>query len=208
MTINQSYNIPTQSVLFEEEIKKSRFITYLAHVQDVAQAKHYIQEIKQLHPQARHHCWAYIAGAPTDSQVLGCSDDGEPAGTAGKPILAQIMGSGLGQVIAVVVRYYGGVLLGTGGLVKAYGHGVQQALKLLQTKLYTPQIAYQLVCEYAQIKTVESIIAQNLGTIEQVDYGQLILMHIMLPQEAVEQVQKQLQNCSKGQLTLIKTDSL
>ncbi|MGV8209328.1 YigZ family protein, partial [Pseudomonas aeruginosa] len=90
----------------------------------------------------RHHCVAWGAGPPNDSQQLGFSDDGEPAGTAGKPMLAQLMGSGVGEITAVVVRYYGGILLGTGGLVKAYGGGVHQALAQLATQRKTPLTAY------------------------------------------------------------------
>ncbi len=72
-----------------------------------------IESVRAEHPDARHHCVAWVAGAPDDSQQLGFSDDGEPAGTAGKPMLAQLMGSGVGEITAVVVRYYGGILLGT-----------------------------------------------------------------------------------------------
>lgn len=127
------YKIPKSAVIFEEEIKKSRFITYLQHVENLTQAKAFWQQIKSQHPQARHHCWATIAGAPNDSQQFGFSDDGEPAGTAGKPMLSALQGSKIGEICAVVVRYYGGILLGTGGLVRAYGNGVQQALTLLET---------------------------------------------------------------------------
>ena len=82
------YLIPKSAVVFEEEIKKSRFITYLQHTEGLEQAKAFWAEIKAQHPNARHHCWAAVAGKPTDSQQLGFSDDGEPAGTAGKPMLS------------------------------------------------------------------------------------------------------------------------
>ena len=84
----------------------------------MAAAKAFVESVRAEHPDARHHCVAWVAGPPDDSQQLGFSDDGEPAGTAGKPMLAQLMGSGVGEITAVVVRYYGGILLGTGGLVK------------------------------------------------------------------------------------------
>jgi uncharacterized YigZ family protein len=127
----QPYPVPAQSVEISEEIKKSRFITLLQPTPGVEAAKAFIQQVKSQHPSARHHCWAFVAGAPSDSQQLGFSDDGEPAGTAGKPILGQLMGSGIGEITAVVVRYYGGIKLGTGGLVRAYGNGVQLALAQL-----------------------------------------------------------------------------
>ena len=144
------YLIPKSAVIFEEEIKKSRFITYLQHTEGLEQAKAFWAEIKAQHPNARHHCWAAVAGKPTDSQQLGFSDDGEPAGTAGKPMLSALQGSQVGEISAVVVRYYGGILLGTGGLVRAYGNGVQQALKLLETERKVERQLFQVHCDYAQ----------------------------------------------------------
>ena len=137
----QAYPILTVPVSFSEEIKKSRFTTILAATPGIDAAKAFIQRVREEHASAGHHCWAFVAGAPDDSQQLGFSDDGEPSGTAGKPMLSQLMGSGIGEITAVVVRYYGGIPLGTGGLVKAYGGGVQQALKLVSLQenclLYT-----------------------------------------------------------------------
>lgn len=130
---DQPYLIPASTTLFEEEIKKSVFITHLAHTPSIEAAKAFVEQIKQEHASARHNCWGFVAGRPEDSMKWGFSDDGEPSGTAGKPILAQLSGSGVGEIAAVVTRYSGGIKLGTGGLVKAYGGGVQQALKLLQT---------------------------------------------------------------------------
>ena len=138
------YLIPKSAVVFEEEIKKSRFITYLQHTEGLEQAKAFWAEIKSQNPNARHHCWAAVAGKPTDSQQLGFSDDGEPAGTAGKPMLSALQGSQVGEISAVVVRYYGGILLGTGGLVRAYGNGVQQALKLLETERKVERQLFQV----------------------------------------------------------------
>lgn len=128
------YLVPKSAVVFEEEIKKSRFITYLQRTEGLEEAKAFWAKIKLEHSSARHHCWATVAGKPTDSQQLGFSDDGEPAGTAGKPMLNALLGCGVGEISVVVVRYFGGTLLGTGGLVRAYGNGVQQALKLLETE--------------------------------------------------------------------------
>ncbi|STD23923.1 IMPACT family member yigZ [Enterobacter asburiae] len=110
----ESWLIPAEPVTFVEEIKKSRFITLLAHTDGVEAAKAFVESVRAEHPDARHHCVAWVAGPPDDSQQLGFSDDGEPAGTAGKPMLSQLMGSGVGEITAVVVRYYGGILLGHG----------------------------------------------------------------------------------------------
>ncbi|GAK87223.1 protein co-occurring with transport systems [Vibrio ponticus] len=132
----------------------------MAHTPNVAAAKSFVDEIKKKHADARHNCWAFVAGRPGDSMQWGFSDDGEPSGTAGKPILAQLSGSGVGEISAVVTRYYGGIRLGTGGLVKAYGGGVQQALKLLQTieKKITTLITLKL--DYGFMPVAQSLFAQ------------------------------------------------
>lgn len=156
----QPYFIPSNEVTYEEEIKKSLFITQLAHTPSIESAKAFVEEIKVRHATARHNCWGFVAGRAEDSLLWGFSDDGEPSGTAGKPILAQLSGSGVGEMTAVVTRYSGGVKLGTGGLVKAYGGGVQQALKQLQTieKKITTQL--QLRLDYPLMPLVQSIMSQ------------------------------------------------
>ncbi|GEM76318.1 YigZ family protein [Vibrio sagamiensis] len=156
----QPYLIPAESIQFEEEIKKSTFITYLAHTPSIDDAKAFIEQIKSQHADARHNCWAFVAGRPEDSMKWGFSDDGEPSGTAGKPILAQLSGSGIGELTAVVTRYYGGIRLGTGGLVKAYGGGVQQALKQLQTIEKKITIKIRVELDYGFMPIAQSLMSQ------------------------------------------------
>ena len=143
---------------------------------------------------------------PNDSQQLGFSDDGEPAGTAGKPMLAQLMGSGVGEITAVVVRYYGGILLGTGGLVKAYGGGVHQALAGLTTQRKTPLTAYTLQCEYGQLAGVETLLAQFSGQIVASDYQASVQLRVALPQAEVASFSTKLADFSRGSLQLLKID--
>ncbi|CAI2303781.1 YigZ family protein [Vibrio parahaemolyticus] len=162
---DQPYLIPSAPALFEEEIKKSVFITYLAHTPSVDAAKAFVDQIKAKHSDARHNCWGFVAGRPEDSMKWGFSDDGEPSGTAGKPILAQLSGSGVGEITAVVTRYSGGIKLGTGGLVKAYGGGVQQALKLLQTIEKKITTKLRLTLDYGLMPIAQSIMPQ-FGAVE------------------------------------------
>lgn len=152
-----AYLIPEHPVLFEEEIKKSVFITQIAHTPSIELAKAFVDRVKKQHSSARHNCWGFVAGRPENSMMWGFSDDGEPSGTAGKPILAQLSGSGIGELTAVVTRYSGGIKLGTGGLVKAYGGGVQQALKLIQTieKKITTQLRLELDYAFVSIAQAE-----------------------------------------------------
>ncbi|MCC4237660.1 YigZ family protein [Vibrio anguillarum] len=170
----QPYLIPALPTQFEEEIKKSLFITYLAHTPSVDATKAFVAQIKTKHSDARHNCWGFVAGRPEDSMLWGFSDDGEPSGTAGKPILAQLAGSSVGELTAVVTRYYGGIRLGTGGLVKAYGGGVQQALKQLQTieKKITTKLS--LTLDYGFVPIAQSIIAQYEALEVEADYKEQV----------------------------------
>ncbi|GLQ71999.1 YigZ family protein [Vibrio sp. vnigr-6D03] len=166
--------IPAEPVIFEEEIKKSLFITQLAHTPSIESAKAFIESVKVEHASARHNCWGFAAGRPEDSLLYGFSDDGEPSGTAGKPILAQLSGSGVGEISAVVTRYSGGIKLGTGGLVKAYGGGVQQALKLLQTieKKITTNLKLRL--DYSFMPIAQSLMETYQAHQLDADYGEFV----------------------------------
>ena len=116
----ESYNVPCDEIVIEEEIKHSCFISFLFHCDSVDKLKLVLTDIKRDYPGASHYCSAFVAGAPDDSVLIGSSDDGEPAGSAGRPMLAVLQGAHIGEVGAVVVRYYGGTKLGVGGLVRAY----------------------------------------------------------------------------------------
>ena len=198
-----TYDIPAEPLsISEETIKKSRFITLLAHTEGVEAAKAFVQQIKAEHPTARHHCWAWMAGPPDDSQQLGFSDDGEPSGTAGKPMLAQLMGSRVGEITAVVVRYYGGVMLGTGGLVKAYGGGVQQALKQLARKQKIPMRRFQLRCDYAQLSDVERLVQRFEGELLKTEFLDVVTLTLALPYAQVAGFTQNLTDISRGALML------
>lgn len=200
------YFIPTQTVVFEEEIKKSRFITYIRHTDGMEEAKAFWAEMKALHPSARHHCWATVAGMPNDAQQYGFSDDGEPSGTAGKPMLSYLQGSGLGEVSAVVVRYYGGILLGTGGLVKAYGNGVQQALLQVEKVRKVLRQFYRLQCEYDQFNTLQYLLAhQDIVLVEQ-QFSDKVQLTLGINPTAVVDFQQQLTQRFAGRLQLLKLE--
>ena len=178
MPATTPYFVLSSADEYNEEIKKSRFITYLAPTQGRSAAEQFIRSIKALHPDARHHCWGFVAGRPDDGQSYGFSDDGEPSGTAGKPILNSLLGSGIGELTAVVVRYYGGVKLGTGGLVRAYAGGVQQLLKRAIKNEKFVYTELSLICDYHYIATIEKLIASHNGNIITADYAVQVLMRV------------------------------
>jgi len=112
-----------------QEIKRSRFITDIAPAESKLKAYAFIEHIRHREPDARHHCWAYVAGHPITSIERRSSDAGEPQGTAGKPMLNVLQHQAIGDIVVVISRYFGGIKLGAGGLVRAYSSSVQQAIE-------------------------------------------------------------------------------
>lgn len=197
----QAYPIPKQQVFVTEEIKKSRFITYLAHTKGLQQAKLFVQQTKAAHPDARHHCWACVSDSPQNSTAWGFSDDGEPSGTAGKPILAQLTGSKIGEITAVVVRYSGGIKLGTGGLVKAYGGGTKQALSQLQTEIKHITHTIHCLTDYDSEAQVRYCAEQYKATVIDCCYQQQVLLIIEVNMDQVHQFKQNLIHSTRGRVS-------
>ena len=159
--MSQPYLIPAEALSFSEEIKKSRFITLLAHTTGSEAAKAFVTQVKSEHPDARHHCWAFVAGAPDDSQQLGFSDDGEPSGTAGKPILGQINSNELTDILIIVVRYFGGIKLGTSGLIVAYKAAAAEAISAATIIEKTVDEEVTVMFEYPFMNDIMRIVKEE-----------------------------------------------
>lgn len=198
-----AYLIPTTPLVTQQSIKNSTFITHLAHCCGADEAKAYIQSVKTQHSGARHNCWGFVAGDPTDSMQLGFSDDGEPPGTAGKPILAQLKGSNVGEICAVVTRYYGGVKLGTGGLVRAYSSGVKQGLLELKTHLKPHKSAVTITYEYEQQGVIDQILQKFNCDLLCSQFCTRVTADIEVDSEKVDELKRYLNNASKGKINLI-----
>ncbi|WNC72407.1 YigZ family protein [Thalassotalea psychrophila] len=182
MSVNTSpYLIPVNNLEFETIVNRSRFICSLKHCSDNAQVKSFIEQIRQNYPDASHHCYAFVSARPEDSQSYGFSDDGEPSGTAGRPMLAVLQGSGIGEVCAVVTRYFGGVKLGTGGLQRAYGNSVRQALLELPTTLKIPTEEVFITCDYQQVKDIEHTLLGFDGVVINQDYAIEVNLIVEIP---------------------------
>ena len=165
-----AYHSPAWPQQSEIEVKRSRFVADLMPLTQDPRAQ--VQAIRQTQPKAGHHCWAYI-GDP-ESTDRDSSDDGEPKGTAGKPMLAMLQGLGLGQTLVVVSRYFGGVKLGTGGLVRAYGQAVREAIEQVELIRVEPRDRIDLEFPYDQAGWVESLRRElNAEQVESV-YGERI----------------------------------
>jgi uncharacterized YigZ family protein len=204
MIVVTPYEIAANDIVDETIVSRSRFICYLYPCQSLEQMKEKLKALQVLHPQANHHCYAYLAGRANDSRYYGFSDDGEPSGTAGRPMLSALQGANIGEVCAIVVRYFGGTKLGTGGLQRAYGGSVRQALILLTSKTKIPMVHKTLTCQYSQVNDVLHLLAQIGGIVIEQDFTDNVQLTLAIPDEQLLIIQNQLQTLSSGQL-LLKT---
>jgi uncharacterized YigZ family protein len=200
--VREDYQIAVNTVEHETVVNRSRFICYLTPCQSIEEAKAQVKLLQQAQPQARHHCYAFLTKAASDSLGYGYSDDGEPSGTAGKPMLAVLQGGSIGQVCAVVVRYFGGTKLGTGGLQRAYADSVRQALIFLQAKTKIAMAAKTLACQYSEVDDVFHIISQAEGQIVEQEYLQEVQFSLLIPEAKLALVAEKLQTLSAGRLVL------
>lgn len=195
-----SYNIPASSIDFEEVIKNSQFMTRVRNVSTAESAKAFVKEMKHAYPDASHNCWAYIVGNPASTTLIGCSDDGEPSGTAGKPMLHVLQHSGIGDIVVVCTRYFGGTKLGTGGLARAYGGGVKLALEQLSLKEKVEYKRLSFDLDYSKLKDCEHLLKDYQTENHRLDYQTNIVMTIDIALEEIESFKEALSNQMKGQV--------
>ncbi len=193
------YHIPAAPAETELLVVNSRFIASLSPAFSVEEARAFQKSIRQRFPDATHHVPAFVIGHG-NSVITHCSDDGEPSGTAGRPALAVLQGSGLGDAAVVVTRYFGGTLLGTGGLVKAYGDAVREVLKLVRRAVKVPTTTIGLQLPYALFEQVQRLAAAHAG--EQLESQFLADVTLMLRfrDEQLDAFLRQLSNLSAGQI--------
>ena len=187
---------------FEE--KKSEFIGYAKRVENEDEAKAFVSEIKNMHKQSRHNCWAYVLGENMNIQRY--SDDGEPQGTAGIPILEVMKKSGITDCAVVVTRYFGGVLLGTGGLTRAYTKGASIAIKNAGIVEKVVGVNLTLEMDYDLLGKVQYICAQNLWHIEETEYTDKVVVHILAQKDILANIEKEMVECSSGKIIISKSD--
>lgn len=181
-----TYAVPADAVEVEYEIKKSRFIARVAKAADREAAMAVLAKAREDYPDARHHCWAYLIGNPHSPTTVAMSDDGEPSGTAGKPILNVLQHKDVGDLMLVVIRYFGGIKLGAGGLVRAYSHSAQLAMTELSTEDQVPYSHCNLAGDYALEQPLRHWLGQHQGKVESVDYGEQVRFAVSVPDEALE----------------------
>ena len=190
------FRVPYQAAETEFTEKRSRFIGHLLPVETEEQAREVIAQMKKKYYDARHNCWCYLIGR----DVLRYGDDGEPQGTAGQPMLNVFQRENVTNVVCVVTRYFGGILLGAGGLCRAYTKAAKDALDDAGISELRPWSVLRLDCPYALLERVKLEADKRGGLVRDADYGAQIALTILLPQPEETAFRKALQELSAGSL--------
>ncbi len=193
--------IPAGPARTEIRVVNSRFIATVAPAATVEEAKAHIAEVRAEMPDASHHVYAYVIGHGATT-TLGMSDDGEPSGTAGRPVLAIVRGSGLGDVVVVVTRYFGGTLLGTGGLVRAYGDAARAVLELVVREEKVERETLHFTIEYAQFDSARRLVEQYGGTIDDEQFAAAVTLQVTLARSQGQAFRAALREATAGQVQL------
>jgi uncharacterized YigZ family protein len=191
--------VPAKEVSHEIRVSNSRFIVYVARVNSTQSAREYIEHTKGRYPDATHHVPAYLIGHGA-SVTAHCSDAGEPAGTAGRPVLAVLQGSGLGDIVMVVIRYFGGTRLGTGGLVRAYSQAAREALEILPLAQKCSSTTIEISLEYSLYERVQKLITQYMGIIMESSFQATVTQVIQVRDIFLEQFEIGLREISGGRI--------
>lgn len=184
--------------------KKSRFIAQVFPISSEEEALLYIEEIKKKYWDARHNCYAFVLGENNDIQRF--SDDGEPQGTAGKPILEVLSGNNFHNTLIVVTRYFGGTLLGTGGLVRAYGGSAKEGLKNSGVKQVCKGVSFELQTDYNSIGKIKYILGQMNVQPESEEYGAEVMMQISMEKEHFSGLQSQITDATSGKAVFLNIE--
>lgn len=192
-----------KKLMNETIIHKSRFITYLFPIQNAEQAEAYIEEIRKEHPKANHHCYAYVMASAQDVDIQKASDDGEPSGTAGVPMLETIKKNDLSHILAIVVRYFGGIKLGTGGLIRAYGSAVSEAIKMADIIAHADQSKFHLHIDYRQNDSFQNYITHKADvSVLEIVYTERVTYTLACNPESFEDISKACTDFLHGQLSI------
>ena len=202
----QKYKILYKEGEAEISEKKSRFIAHIAPAQTEEEAQAFIEKIKKQYWDARHNCYVYSIGM--NREFTRCSDDGEPSGTAGRPMLDVILGEDIYNVAVVVTRYFGGVLLGTGGLVRAYSKAVQEGLAASKVILKQKGIALKITTDYTGLGKIQYIAGERNIPVLDSEYTDKVVMKLLVPVQDVGSVQKAITEGTNGRAGIEKDQEL
>ncbi|MEO6865157.1 MAG: YigZ family protein [Gemmatimonadaceae bacterium] len=193
------YFVPARRHRVERSIERSRFICTVERVETAAEAQAFVRDLNAEFADATHNCWAYVAGPPGSTNVIGMSDAGEPHGTAGRPMLTVLLHGGVGEIAAIVTRYYGGTKLGTGGLVKAYGGVVQSALETLCVVERIDFVEVAMSFGYPSITLVQQAIVSLEAEVIRQEYGVDVRYRLRVPRANSEKLRAAIADATHGE---------
>ena len=199
MALNGSYNVIKENGESEIVVTKSRFIGNLVSVSSASEAEEFITSIRKKYNDARHNCWAYIV-MDGDMIINKCSDDGEPSGTAGRPILSIMEGAGLVNAVCTVTRYFGGVLLGTGGLVRAYSDAASQALENADVSPIRRGQYITFTCEYQDEGGIRRLLESEDFAITDSGYTDKVTITVLGPEEKADSLMGRITDMTGGRV--------
>lgn len=176
-----AYHVPSATAEVQDTVRRSRFVTRAGRAASREEAARFVRETRDRLPGATHYCWAYNAGPPGSTADIGMSDAGEPHGTAGKPILHTLLHSGVGEVVAVCARYYGGVKLGTGGLARAYTAGVKRVLEVCPTEPHVDRTPVVLTAGYGAAGRIERALVDLDAIVTEREFGSDVCYRVLVP---------------------------
>jgi uncharacterized YigZ family protein len=205
MSPSSRYLVPASTHRVSQEISRSRFITTIGRASTVSEAQAFIRAVSEEYRGATHNCWAYVVGPPGDTSRIGMSDAGEPHGTAGRPMLNALLHAPVGDVVAVVTRYYGGTKLGTGGLVRAYGGGVQAALATLPVTDRIEYLGLTLQVDYARVSAVLQLCQDFEAEILGQEFTDQVRIELRLPEGNANRFRAALLDATRGQASITGT---
>ena len=197
------YPIPATTHRVEEEVRRSRFIATLARAESAAAAQAFVRAVQAEFADATHNCWAYVAGPPGSTGAIGMSDDGEPHGTAGRPMLTVLLHGGVGDVAAVVTRYYGGVKLGTGGLARAYGGAVQRALATLPLAERVTYARLAVTADYTAVAALQQLFAAHEAEVLDDRWEADVRWTLRVPEERLAALRQAVLDATRGRAVLV-----
>ena len=198
MSDSVRYRIPARVHRVEETIRRSRFISTAAHAPDADAAHAFVGRMRDEFPDGTHNCWAFVAGPPGIMTHIGMSDDGEPHGTAGRPMLAALLNGDIGEIVVVCTRYYGGVQLGTGGLSRAYSGGVKLALESLPTEERVERVRVEVTIGYAGVDAAQRIFEEMEVEVEAEEYGAEVRYVCGVPEPALSDFRAAIADATRG----------
>ncbi|RII13962.1 IMPACT family member YigZ [Streptomyces sp. YIM 130001] len=194
--MQDAYRTVPHEGVHETEVNRSRFLCALAPAATESEAQAFVAEIRKQHPGANHNCWAYVIG--TDASVQKASDDGEPGGTAGVPMLQMLLRRDMRYTVAVVTRYFGGVKLGAGGLIRAYGGAVGEALDALGTITRRRFRLATVTVDHQRAGKLENDLRSTGRTVRDVRYGEAVTLEVALPDADVDDFRRWLADATAG----------